>query len=241
MAHRARPGGGSREADLTSPGNPDPHTGYTDDPGSTAVPTSQVLLHAVRGESERVSVAEIIDALDARSFGLAVLLFSLPSVVPMPPGIPTVVGIILLIVSIQMVFGREDLWLPGILSRRTLPRKSLVGAFEGLTPRLAWLEHLMKPRLLFMTGKLGTILIGAVVLVMAVVLILPLPPGGNFPPALACAVLGMGLVQRDGVVVLLGLVGSVVALVVASYVTVIFIQSLPGLLDWLGSTLGLAR
>jgi len=204
------------------------------------VPTSQVLLHAVRGESERVSVAEIIDALDARSFGLAVLLFALPSVVPMPPGIPTVVGIILLIVSIQMVFGREDLWLPGILSKRTLPRKSLVGAFEGLAPRLAWLERLMKPRLLFMTGKLGTILIGVVVLIMAVVLILPLPPGGNFPPALACAVLGMGLVQRDGFVVLLGLVGSIVAMVVVSYVTLVFIQSLPGMLHWLGTTLGLA-
>jgi hypothetical protein len=193
----------------------------------------------VRGESESVSVAEIIDALDARSFGLAVLLFSLPSVVPMPPGIPTVVGIILLIVSVQMVFGREDLWLPGILSKRTFPRKALVGAFEGLAPRLAWLERLMKPRLLFMTGKLGTILIGVVVLIMAVVLILPLPPGGNFPPALACAVLGMGLVQRDGVVVLLGLVGSIVAMVVVSYVTLVFIQSLPGLLDWLGKTLGL--
>lgn len=193
----------------------------------------------MRGESESVSVAETIDALDARSFGLAVLLFSLPSVVPMPPGIPTVVGIILLIVSVQMVFGREDLWLPGILSKRTFPRKALVGAFEGLAPRLAWLERLMKPRLLFMTGKLGTILIGVVVLIMAVVLILPLPPGGNFPPALACAVLGMGLVQRDGVVVLLGLVGSIVAMVVVSYVTLVFIQSLPGLLDWLGKTLGL--
>ncbi len=214
--------------------------GYTDDPGSTAVPTSQVLLHAVRGESEKVSVAEIIDALDARSFGLAVLLFSLPSVVPMPPGVPTVVGIILLIVSVQMVFGREDLWLPGILSKRTFPRKSLVSAFEGLAPKLAWLERLMKPRLLFMTGKAGTIAIGAIVLIMAVVLILPLPPGGNFPPALACTVLALGLVQRDGIVVLLGIVGSVVAMVVVSYVTLVFIQSLPGLLNWLGTTLGFA-
>jgi hypothetical protein len=49
----------------------------------------------------------------------------------------------------------------------------------------------------------------------------------------------MGLVQRDGVVVLLGLVGSIVAMVVVSYVTLVFIQSLPGLLDWMGKTLGL--
>jgi hypothetical protein len=57
-------------------------------------PTSALLVRAVQGESEKVTVREIIDALDARSFGLAVLLFALPSVVPMPPGVPTVVGII---------------------------------------------------------------------------------------------------------------------------------------------------
>ena len=82
----------------------------------------------------------------------------------------------------------------------------------------------MKPRLLFMTGRVGSIFIGVIVLVMAVVLILPLPPGGNFPPALACAVLGMGLAQRDGAIVLIGLVVSVVAMIAVSYVTLLFIQ-----------------
>jgi hypothetical protein len=192
----------------------------------------------VRGESEKVTVREIIDALDSRSFGLAVLLFSLPSVVPMPPGVPTVVGIILLIVSFQMVIGREDLYLPGILSKRAFDRKSLVGAFEGLAPKLAVIEKVMKPRLLFMTGRVGSIFIGVVVLVMAVVLILPLPPGGNFPPALACAVLGLGLAQRDGALVLIGLVVSVVAMIAVSFVTLVFIQSLPELWAWLQRSLG---
>lgn len=202
------------------------------------MPTSAVLLHAVRGESEEVSVAQILDALDTRSFGLAVLLFSLPSVVPMPPGVPTVVGIILLIVAVQMVLGREELWLPRILSKRSFDRQSLVKAFEGLAPRLAVIEHVMKPRLLAMTGRVGSIFIGFIVLIMAVVLILPLPPGGNFPPAAACAVLGLGLAQRDGVMVLLGLVVSVVALVAVSFVTIAFIQALPGMLDWLERSLG---
>lgn len=208
------------------------------DPGGTGAATSEVLLRAVRGDTEKVSVKEIVDALDARSFGLATLLFALPSVVPMPPGIPTVVGICLLIVSFQMVLGREDLWLPGILSKRTFDRKSLVSAFEGLAPKLQMIERATKPRLLFMTGRAGTVAIGIVVLIMAIVLVLPLPPGGNFPPALACAVLGMGLAQRDGVIVLIGLVVSVGALIAASFVTVLLIRSLPGLLTWAGSIFG---
>jgi len=223
---------------MTSPA--DPQTPDAEqDPGSTGVPTSQVLVQAVRGDSEKVSVRQIIDALDARSFGLAVLLFALPSVVPMPPGVPTVVGIILLIVAVQMVIGRHELWLPRILSEREFDRKSLVGAFEGLAPKLAILEKVMKPRLLLMTGHAGSIAIGVIVLIMAIVLILPLPPGGNFPPALACAVLGLGLTQRDGLIVLFGLVASVVALVAVSFVTLVFIQSLPGMIDWFARTLGL--
>ena len=94
----------------------------------------------------------------------------------------------------------------GHSAKRTFDRKSLVGAFTGRAPKLAVIERVTKPRLLFMTGRVGSIFIGVIVLVMALVLILPLPPGGNFPPALACAVLGMGLAQRDGAMVLIGLV-----------------------------------
>jgi hypothetical protein len=205
----------------------------------TGAGTSALLLQAVRGDGDRITVGEILDALDARAFGLATLVFSLPSVVPMPPGVPTVVGIALLIVSVQMVIGRQELWLPGFLTRRSFARKALVGAFEKLAPRLEAVEKIARPRLLFMTGKIGTIAIGLIVLFMALVLILPLPPGGNFPPALACAILGMGLAERDGIIVLFGLVVSVAATFAVSVVTVLFIQSLPDFLNWLGNSFGL--
>ncbi len=205
----------------------------------TGAGTSALLLQAVRGDSERITVGDILDALDARAFGLATLMFALPSVIPMPPGVPTVVGIALLIVSVQMVIGRHELWLPGFLSKRSFSRKALVSGLEKLTPRLESIEKIAKPRLLFMTGKIGTIAIGLIVLFMALVLILPLPPGGNFPPALACAILGMGLAERDGVIVLFGLVVSVAATFAVSVVTVLFIQSFPDFLNWLGNGLGL--
>ena len=52
--------------------------------------TSELLLRALHGDTERVTVGEILDALDNRAFGLATLIFSIPSIVPMPPGVPTV-------------------------------------------------------------------------------------------------------------------------------------------------------
>jgi hypothetical protein len=200
--------------------------------------TSDLLLAAVRGESERVTVAEILDALDNRAFGLATLLFAIPSVIPMPPGVPTVVGIALLIVSLQMVMGRQELWLPKFLSKQGFSRKSLVSGFEKIKPQLEFIEKFAKPRLLILTGKIATVLIGVVILVMAVILILPLPPGGNFPPALACAVLGMALVERDGIIVLIGLAVTAAASVAAYFLVKLLIGALPGITNWFSSILG---
>jgi hypothetical protein len=137
-----------------------------------------------------------------------------------------------------MVFGRHELWLPGFLSKRSFSRPALVSAMEKFAPRLEAIEKIASPRLMILTGGIGTVLIGLVVLFMAVVLILPLPPGGNFPPALACAVLGMGLAERDGVIVLVGLVTSIIATAAVSVVTVLFIQSLPEFIDWVAKSLG---
>jgi hypothetical protein len=200
--------------------------------------TSILLLQAVRGEGERVTVGDILDALDARAFGLVTLLFAIPSIIPMPPGVPTVVGIALLIVSVQMVFGRQELWLPKFITKRGFSRPALVSAMEKFAPRIEAVERIASPRLMILTGKIGTIFIGLVVLFMAVVLILPLPPGGNFPPALACAVLGIGLAERDGVIVLVGLIASIAATAAVWVVTSLFIQSLPGFVDWLMRSLG---
>ncbi len=200
--------------------------------------TSDLLLNAVRGDSERVTIAEILDALDARAFGLATLIFAIPSVIPMPPGVPTVVGVALLIVSIQMVIGRQELWLPKFLSKRGFSRKSLVSGFEKIKPQLEFIEKFARPRLFFLTGQAATITIGVVIMMMATILILPLPPGGNFPPALACAVLGMGLVERDGVIVLLGVVVTAAASVAAYFLVALLIGALPGITNWFATAFG---
>lgn len=200
--------------------------------------TSNLLLNAVRGEEERVSIGQILDALDARAFGIATLLFAIPSCVPMPPGVPTVVGVALLIVSLQMVVGREELWLPRFVTKNSFSRSALVSGLEKFVPFLRMIERIAKPRMLFMTGRAGTVLVGLLILIMAIVLILPLPPGGNFPPAVACAILGLGLVERDGLIVLLGAAATIAASIVVWLVTAAVIDALPAVAGWLAEAWG---
>lgn len=196
-------------------------------------------MKSVRGDGERISIGEIIGALDARAFGLATLIFSIPSLVPMPPGVPTVVGLALLVVSSQMVFGRRELWLPRILTKRSFPRAAIVNAFEKHQKRLVSIEKISKPRLLVLSGRLGTILIGTTILLMSIILILPLPPGGNFPPALACAIFGLGLAERDGVIILWGYLSAIIAAAAVFFVTHAFLHYLPGVAEWISRTTGL--
>ncbi len=194
--------------------------------------TFALVFEAVKGEDERVSLGEILDRLDTRAFGLIILFFSLPSIVPMPPGVPTLVGVALLIVSLQMVAFRVELWLPKVLTKQSLPRDALLGALTRVRPAFSAVERIARPRLLILTGRVGAFVIGVIVLVMAVILILPLPPGGNFPPALACAVLGIGLAERDGVIVLLGLATTAAATIAVWVVVVSFVKILPEFMDW---------
>jgi hypothetical protein len=200
--------------------------------------TSDLLIGAVRGEGERIAIGQILDALDTRAFGFAILLFSIPSCVPMPPGVPTVVGIVLLMISIQMVMGRQELWLPRFLTSKSFSRPALISGLEKFKPWLEKVERLARPRMLWMTGAIGTWLVGAMVLLMAIILILPLPPGGNFPPAITCAILAIGLIERDGLMVLIGWLVAVFALYFVYKLTDVFLASLPAIGDWFGRLFG---
>ena len=72
-----------------------------------------------------------------------------------------------------------------------------------LLPRLAKLERLLAPRLGWLFGAWGDRVVGLVCTLLALVLILPIPLG-NLLPALAIALMSLGLMQRDGIVLLLG-------------------------------------
>ncbi len=156
-------------------------------------------------EAERVSFGEISLGLRNRSTGLSLLVFALPSCFPMPPGIPTLSGIAILVVAIQLIVGRDSLWLPPRLARRTFARADLRRLVDRTMRYIEWLERFCRPRLAVVTERLGRRLIGMVAAAMGVMLILPIPIVGNVPPAIATAVIGLGLVERDGAIVITGL------------------------------------
>ncbi len=149
------------------------------------------------------------------------------------PGVSTVIGLPLLLLSGQMALGRKTLKLPKWLGRKSLDYTTLA---QGLSKRLRLVhrvERIIKPRLGFLCHGGALRLIGAIGVICAVVLSLPIPLM-NFPPTLAVFLMALGVMGGDGLIVLAGMLLAVA--VVATLVLLAFLvpDALAGVWDLLG-------
>jgi hypothetical protein len=185
--------------------------------------TSQILLALASQPGERLTVREIMAVLQDRAFSLLVVLLGLPNCLPMPPPIPLVCGLLLALVAIQIVFGREVPWLPRQLMNRSVARTDVERAVGRAVPAFRRLERISRPRMTFLDSPLAMRLMGAVILVLSLGLLFAPPFVGQIPLGLAVCLVGLGLVERDGLVVVGGLVvGSIGLTLSLGFVYAIF-------------------
>lgn len=182
--------------------------------------TSEVLRDLVEeGQSERITFREILVELRHRAVGFALLIFALPCCLPMPPGIPTVCGIAIVIIALNLIAGRQRLWLPRTITEKSVSRADLKRMVDRWLPYLERLERFCKPRFPIVTEPFAKVLIGIVIFALGFIMILPIPFLGNMPPGFAASVIAIGMTERDGLVVLIGAAVSAVAIAVASVAT----------------------
>ncbi|MBN8941793.1 MAG: exopolysaccharide biosynthesis protein [Rhizobiales bacterium] len=183
------------------------------------VRTSEVFRGLTRlGEGDSIPLGTVTQALGDRAFGLLVLIFALPNIIPMIPGVSTISGVVIAIVGLQMLIGRRDPWLPAFVATRSLPRAETASMIERTIPWIEKLEAVAKPRAVFMTRGLMRMMIGAMFVLLGVVLALPLSWIGNFPPGVALLVMSVGFLEEDGLLVglghILGLLATLLVVVI---------------------------
>jgi hypothetical protein len=168
--------------------------------------TSEVLSRLSEQPADRLTVADILSVLRDRAFALLVVLLGLPNCLPMPPPIPLVCGLLLALVAIQIAAARPTPWLPRVLLRRSISREDVRRAVDRAFPALRKLERWSRPRMTLFDTPLAMRLVGFLLLALALGLIVAAPIVGQIPLGLAVCLVGLGLVERDGVVVTAGLV-----------------------------------
>jgi hypothetical protein len=163
------------------------------------------------GEDTRpvLTVGQMLEQFDSRAFGAMLLVFGLLNCLPLPPGSSTILSLPILLLAPQIAWGSDIPWLPRRLVEHPLKRDDLRGLFRRLTPIVRRMELVTRPRLKILFGPIGERLIGVVCTLLALVLVLPIPLG-NLAPGATVAVLALALLQRDGLLALLGyLMGAV--------------------------------
>ncbi|HEX3485121.1 MAG TPA: exopolysaccharide biosynthesis protein [Micropepsaceae bacterium] len=164
-------------------------------------------------KSDRVTLAEIVSGLGDRGLGVLIAIFALPNILPSTVPFGNVAtGIPPLIFAVQLLLGVDHLILPGFMGRWKVGTHWLRALAPKVASVLSWFERLLTPRLEWVTVPRAERFIGIVAIVLAMVSTLPIPFGHNLP-ALGLVLIGLGLIERDGLAILIGagigLLGSI--------------------------------
>ncbi|MDS9466455.1 exopolysaccharide biosynthesis protein [Paracoccus sp. MBLB3053] len=162
---------------------------------------------------ERVAMSDLLDLLPGRALAALILIFAAPNVVPAPPGLSAILGWPLIYLSWQQLTGQRP-WLPPVIARRSISHDVFAGLVRRVAPVLAWLERLLRPRVERLVSPAAEKVVGGICLVLSVVLLLPVPLG-NMLPAFAISVMMLGLLERDGLWVGIGIALGISSFVVA--------------------------
>jgi hypothetical protein len=172
--------------------------------------------HARTVSSERVSLANIADALGTRSIGAWLLILALPMVLPVPmPGISVLFGVPLMIISIQLALGGCRAWLPAFILSRSVARADYVALVARMRPAVERVERFVRPRASWLASDWAKVPVGVICFVLAAVITLPLPLG-HLAPGTAICLLALGLMERDGIVIGVGFAVAVLAFVIVT-------------------------
>lgn len=174
---------------------------------------SDVLVLLAARPASRLCLGEVVEAFGDRAFGPVMLFFAVINMLPWPPGGTTLTGAPLLLLSVELALGRDTLWIPRWAERISVNRLTFRKLSRRFLRPLRWTEAVSRPRLYFLTGGFGQSLIGLACLFLSAVLVLPVF-GGNLIPAVAIGFFSLGVMQRDGLAVLLGWLTTAAAIVI---------------------------
>lgn len=167
------------------------------------------LIERTAAEKENISLDHIMKAIGNRSFGPLLLLTGLIVIVPILgdiPGVPTAMALLIILISGQLIVGREYFWLPGWLLNRSVKHDQLCRILRWLRPGTRFLDRWTRPRWEFLT-KGGGVYIAALTC-MAVALAMPpmeLIPFSANGAGIALIAFGLALITRDGLLAILAL------------------------------------
>lgn len=155
-----------------------------------------------------VSVGDVVSQFESRGFGPLLMLPALIALLPTGaiPGVPSICGITLFIICLQMACGSGHPWLPAVLKKRSIRHAKLKSAINKAKPVVMKAERFLKPRATVLTRRPASRFV-ALYCALASLSMIPLEvlPFAAAVPAFAITISAIGLTTDDGIVLSAGL------------------------------------
>ena len=159
------------------------------------------------GEGEK-TLGSLVELFEEKSFAVIfVLLLGVPAL-PLPTGGAThVFEIIAMLLSLQLIVGRDEVWLPERWRNMTLESAGRQKFINGLLKVIRFLERFSRPRLRWLfEHRIGNSVFGLLVLLLSIAAFVAPPfTGLDTLPALGAVVISVGVLLEDFLVVVIGL------------------------------------
>jgi hypothetical protein len=167
----------------------------------------------------KLTLGKLLDLLGAQAFGIGTLVFALPSILPCTaiPGVSLLFGAPILFLGFQLAFFQKKPWLPQWLRRKKLNSASFTHYLKQSIPYIQRCERIIRPRYSFSNNIVFKSLIGIVLTLLSILLILPIP-FSNVPLGILIAIIALGLIENDGLVLLLSFFSGIVTIIFYSEV-----------------------
>lgn len=163
-----------------------------------------------------ITVRDLLALIGEQGMLFFCIIMTIPFLTPIPiPGVSTVFGALIMLIALGIIANRVP-WLPAALLNRTVASGQLAKVMLAGADIFKKLEVLIKPRLLALTHQATTNRLNGLLLFLGgFLLIIPIPmiPLSNMIPGYAILFLAAGMLQRDGIFVLLGYLLVIVTIV----------------------------
>lgn len=146
----------------------------------------------------------ILSKTGTSAFGLLLVVLSLPSALPVPaPGYSTPFGIALLFLGGQMFLGKKQPWFPQKLLDKQISFNPNNGIFKKIQSFMRFFTKIIQTRFTVLFTSFWYRVYGALIALGGISMILPIPLT-NTPPAFGIFLLGMSMIEEDGLFAFLG-------------------------------------
>ncbi|MGM0422634.1 MAG: exopolysaccharide biosynthesis protein [Pseudomonadota bacterium] len=182
------------------------------------------LKHTINKSSDHVPFNQLLSIVGDRAYAAMLVLPALLAASPLTaiPGISFFLALLIIFVSSQMLFRRKTMWLPHRLHNMKFKKHKTLRAMSYMEKPARILDKIMRPRLLFLTGSIGESIVVFLSFLLAIVsipaMVIPL---ANLVLCAAILFFAMGLLAKDGVVILIGAIIAAVPI----YMIISFILS----------------